>query len=138
MASKKKTWLEKFESSKNPQVKTVEKDLADIPAHSQMLIASPKVFEEYIRNIPSGHVVDLKTIRNDLALDHNAEYTCPVTTGIYLRVVAESNYERLTQGEGEEAIAPFWRAIDPQSNLAQKLSFGTEFIRKKQEEEKDQ
>ena len=70
-------------------------------------------------------------IRGDLAVRNQADYTCPVSTGIFLRIVAESAYEELMEGAPTEAVAPFWRAIDPKSPLAAKLTCGPEFIREK-------
>lgn len=126
--TRKKTWIEKFEEDKAPQVKHLDKDFADMPAGSKMLIASPKIIDQYIRTIGKGKKINLKSLRSDLALEHRAEYTCPVTTGIFLRIVAEANYEKWLQGSPLESITPFWRVIDPNSSLAGKLSFGKEFL----------
>ncbi|MBY0424094.1 MAG: hypothetical protein K2Q22_00525 [Cytophagales bacterium] len=133
--SKKKTWLDKLNEHKEPQIKRIDMDFADIPAGSQMLIATPHLLDQYIRQIGPGKQIDNKTIRKDLALEHRADYTCPVTTGIFLRIVAEANYELLMQGKGLEEITPFWRVIDPKSPLAKKLSFGPEFIKEQLEKE---
>ena len=46
-------------------------------------------------------------MRNDLAIEYGADFTCPMTTGIFLRIVAEYNYENLSK-KGTE-ISPFWR-----------------------------
>ncbi len=126
--AKKKTWLEKLNENKEPKIKRIDIDFADIPAGSNMFIATPKIIDQYVKEIGFGKRVDLKTMRKDLALEHNADYTCPVTTGIFLRIVAEANYEKLQQGKSVEEITPFWRVIDPQSTLAQKLSFGKELL----------
>lgn len=126
--AKKKTWIEKLEEEKVPQIKRLEKDFADMPAGSMMLIATPKIIEDYVRTIGPGQRIPLKTMRNDLALEHSVEYTCPVTTGIFLRIVAEAHYEKWQQGSPLESIAPFWRVIDPKSALAGKLSFGKAFL----------
>ncbi|MFM1807658.1 MAG: hypothetical protein RLZZ242_383, partial [Bacteroidota bacterium] len=58
---------------------------------------------------------------------------CPMTTSIFLRIVAEYNLEKMARNESE--VAPFWRAIDPKSDLAKKLSCGPAFISSKKEEE---
>jgi hypothetical protein len=68
-------------------------------AGSTMYISNPKTIDAYIRNIPKGKYTDLKTMRNDLAIEHHAEVTCPVTTGIFLRIVAEAANEQLKQGK---------------------------------------
>ena len=126
--AKKKTWLEKLNENKEPKIKRIDIDFADIPAGSNMFIATPKIIDQYVKEIGFGKRVDLKTMRKDLALEHIADYTCPVTTGIFLRIVAEANYEKLQLGKSVEEITPFWRVIDPKSTLAQKLSFGKELL----------
>lgn len=133
MSKTRKTWAEKYMTRTAPEVKRTDKAFADIPENGLMLIATPQIIEEYIRQIPAGKSVSLKTMRHDLALAHRAEYTCPVTTGIFLRIVAEANYEQYLTGKQD--IAPFWRVIDEQSLTAKKLTFGTDFIRRKRQEE---
>ena len=114
--------------NKEPKIKRIEIDFADIPAGSTMFIATPKLIDQYIKEIGVGKRVDIKTLRKDLALEHKADYTCTVTTGIFLRIVAEANYEKLQQGKSLEEITPFWRAIEPNSTFAKKLTFGQEFL----------
>ncbi|MCH7400948.1 hypothetical protein ACFOUP_02420 [Belliella kenyensis] len=124
----KKTWIEKFHVSKEPTVKRLEKAFADMPEQSLMLIATPSLIADYLRQVPIGKAVDIKTLRKDLALEYGADHTCPVTTGIFLRIVAEAANEALQAGGTVESITPFWRAIVPDSPAAKKLSFGQEFL----------
>lgn len=131
----KKNWQEKLNVNKEPQVKRIDFDFADIPANSKMLIATPKIVEDYIRKIPNGKSVSMKTMREDLALEHSADHTCPLTAGIFLRIVAEANYEKYKQTKSLKNIAPFWRAVEPGSPLAQKLSFGVKFISERRKAE---
>jgi hypothetical protein len=132
----KKTWLDKLNETKEPKIKRIDIDFADIPAGSNMFIATPKIIDMYIQEIGVGKRIDTKTLRKDLALAHNADYTCPVTTGIFLRIVAEANYEKLQQGKNVEEITPFWRAIEPNSVLAKKLTFGQDFLLQQIEKER--
>lgn len=125
---KSKSWTDKLQSNKQPVVKRIIKDFADIPAGSSMLIATPEIIEAYIQHLPKGKSGTLQTLRKDLAATFNAEYTCPVTTGIFLRIVSEAAYEQLLQGKKLASITPFWRVVNEDSPLARKLSFGTEFI----------
>ena len=134
--AKKKTWLDKLNESKQPHIVKLEKAFAGIPAESRLFIPSPKLIDEYIQHIGYGKQTDVKTMRNDLAIEHNAENTCPVTTAIFLRIVAEANYEKFQQGAPIEKITPFWRVIEPQSTLSKKLTFGQEFIINQREAEK--
>ncbi len=124
----KKSWLDKLNENKEPKIKRIEIDFADIPSGSMMFIATPKLIDEYIQEIGVGKRINIKTLRKDLAIAHNADYTCPVTTGIFLRVVAEANYEKLQQGKRLKEITPFWRVIEPNCALAKKLTFGQDFL----------
>jgi ABC-type uncharacterized transport system ATPase subunit len=132
----KKTWLNKLNETKEPKIKRIDIDFADIPAGSNMLIATPKIIDNYIQEIGVGKRIDTKTLRKDLALAHNADYTCPVTAGIFLRIVAEANYEKLQQGKHVKEITPFWRVIEPKSVLAKKLTFGQDFLLQQIEKER--
>ena len=131
----KKSWLDKLNENKEPKIKRIEIDFADIPSGSMMFIATPKLIDEYIQEIGVGKRINIKTLRKDLAIAHNADYTCPVTTGIFLRVVAEANYEKLQQGKHVEEITPLWRMIEPNSALAKKLTFGQDFLLQQIEKE---
>ncbi len=121
---------DKFENKSNIQVKIIEKSYWGNPIGSKMLIASPKVIQEYINNSEFGDKLDVKTMRNDLAIEFNADFTCPITTGIFLKIVAEYNYEKFIRKNEIDGICPFWRIIEPKSKLAEKLTFGKEFIKK--------
>jgi hypothetical protein len=132
----KKSWLDKLNENKEPKIKKIDIDFADIPAGSNMFIATPKLIDQYINEIGVGKRIDLKTLRKDLAIEHNADYTCPVTTGIFLRIVAEANYEKLQQGIHLQEITPFWRVIEPNSALAKKLTFGQDFLLEQIEKER--
>jgi hypothetical protein len=132
----KKSWLDKLNENKEPKIKKIDIDFADIPAGSNMFIATPKLIDQYINEIGVGKRIDLKTLRKDLAIEHNADYTCPVTTGIFLRIVAEANYEKLQQGKHLQEITPFWRVIEPNSALAKKLTFGQDFLLEQIEKER--
>lgn len=129
----KKSWSEKFATKKATEIKRIDKKFADIPEGASMLIATPEIVAEYVQQIPSGKSTDIKTMRKDLAAEFHAEYTCPVTSGIFLRIVAEKAFEDIAAGKKD--VIPFWRIIQPDSPLAKKLSFGTAFIAEKRKAE---
>ncbi|HNR17858.1 MAG TPA: hypothetical protein PKG90_14410 [Chitinophagaceae bacterium] len=133
--TKRKTWQEKLHIDKKAEVKKNDYDFADIPAGSKMLIATPLIVDEYIRQIPKGHFTDIKQIRKDLAAEYKAQYTCPVTTGIFIRIVAEAAYEEYEKGKPLSKITPFWRALSAKSPSAKKLSFGLKFLLDQQKKE---
>ncbi|HRI89852.1 MAG TPA: hypothetical protein PK869_16375 [Candidatus Hydrogenedentes bacterium] len=136
MAKPNPKWNDKLRCSKAPEVKRLDKAFAGMPEGSRMLIASHAILDDYVRAIPRNQTVSVKTMRDELADRHRAEHTCPVTTGIFLRIVAEAAWERHLAGEPVEAITPFWRIIDPASLLAAKLACGVEFIAKQRKTER--
>ena len=127
--NKTKSWNEKLYSEKTHKVKHLDKRFVDIPADSQRLVATPVIFDNYIKQIPKGETKSIKEMRNDLAKTYFANYTCPVTTGMFVRIVAEAAYEKYLEGWDIEEITPFWRVIDENSSIAKKLSFDYSFIR---------
>lgn len=132
----KKSWAEKMKPDMKHEVKVNDKDFADIPAGHSFLIATPTIVEEYVRHIPEGKHVPIKQMREDLAAEYHAEYTCPVTAGIFLRIAAEKAYEEYQQGKSLDKIMPFWRMIDLKSPSAKKMACGVEFIKEMREKEK--
>ncbi len=124
----KKSIQEKYEDEKHVKVEILEKDYSDMKAGDKMFIASPKLIAAYLQQIPKGKSATVKTMRKDLALEHQADNTCPLTTGIFLRIVAEKNYEDHVNGKKISQLTPFWRIIDPKSPLLKKLSFDQQFI----------
>ena len=131
----KKSWIEKRDCEKSFKIKTIDKKFADIPKGSKMLIASPPIIDEYVKSILYGEFVEPVKMRDDLAKDYQADKTCPVTTGIFLRIVSEASYEEYQSGYDLETIAPFWRIVKLNSKLAGKLACGIDFIAKRQTEE---
>lgn len=132
----KKNWADKLLCEKKPKTKRIEFDFADIPANSVMFIATPLLIDNYINQIPKGKKVTTQIIRKDLALENKADYTCPVSTGIFLRIVAEAAFEKYQQTNSLKGITPFWRVIEPNSSLAKKFSFGQDFLIKQRTKEK--
>ena len=132
----KKSWIDKFNQPREKMIKVLDTNFSDMKVGEKMLIATPKIIDEYINQVPKSYTVDMKTMRKDLALTHQAEVTCPVTTGIFLRIVSEVSYENIIQGE--KSPTPFWRVVDPKSKLANKLACGPRFIQKMRDLEENQ
>ncbi len=62
-----------------------------------MLIASTKVIQEYINNREFDEKLDVSTVRNDLTIEFNTDFNGPITTGIFLKIVAEYNCEKFKE-----------------------------------------
>lgn len=123
-----KTWLQKFHNGRKPEIDQTDKPFSGIPASEKFLISTPEEIDNYIRKIPKGRSVSFQTMKKDIALDHGVEYMCPLTAGIFTRIVAELAYEQNQKGESLDKITPFWRVVNLKMPLAKKLSFGTDFL----------
>ena len=135
MAYKRKTWAEKMNPHIAHKIEITNKTFADVPEGVKMLIATPTIVDDYVRHIPKGTATNLQQMRKDLAAEYHAAYACPITSGLFLRIVAEKAYEEYQQGKPLNEIAPFWRIIDLKSNTAKRLSFGTDFLVVQREKE---
>lgn len=134
-AYKRKTWAEKLNIDRRPVIEKAGKDFAGVKTGQMMLIPTPKIVDAYIRQIPKGIHVDTETIRKDLAAEYHAEITCPLTTGIFIRIAAEAAYEEYEKGTALNKITPFWRVISEKSPAAKKLTFGTKFLKDQRKKE---
>ena len=88
-----KSWREKFFfriKKKAFEIKTIQKNFWGHVAGSKMLIPTPLIIQEYINHIESGNISDVETMRNDLAIEYGADFTCPMTTGIFSGVYQNS------------------------------------------------
>lgn len=129
MASKRKTWQEKFNTGKEPVVKLLTFNFAGLKTGTTMLVSSPKEINEFIRKIPAGKSITIDEMRAALAKKHKADATCPASTPIFLRVISEAAFEEIQAGKSFDEVTPFWRVVHPESNLAQKLECGVDLIR---------
>jgi hypothetical protein len=134
-AYKRKSWQDKLNIDRKPQIEKSDKNFAGIREGQLMLVPTPKLVDAYIRQIPEGTEIDMNTLRKDLAAEYHAEVTCPLTTGIFLRIAAEAAYEQYQNGVPLNKITPFWRVMNEKSPAAKKLTFGTEFLKEQRKKE---
>ena len=128
MPSRKRRWSDRLMGGRPPEVKPLDFDFAGLKRGTTMLVSSPSEIAAYLRTIPPGQTRSVAAMRAALARAHGADATCPASTPIFLRVVAEAAWEDLEAGGDPGQITPFWRVIEPESRLAQKLSCGAEFV----------
>ena len=101
----------------------------------QAAVFGTNIINDYVKSIPYSKFVEPSTVRDHLAKKYKADKTCPVTTGIFLRIVSEASYGEYQSGDDLETIASFWRIVKINSKLARKLAFGMNFIARRQTEE---
>ena len=90
-----------------------------------MLISSPRSIANYIAKIPYGTEKSVKLMRRELAENANADNTCALTCGIFLRIAIEASIE---QSNGAKPDLPFWRVIDRNSPLIKKLPISEKYL----------
>lgn len=126
-----KTFNEKLQDSKDmPKIVTVD-DEKSIKRYggSQMLIAPPLEYDRLMSQIPEGKLITIKEIREFLAKKHGAEFTCPLTAGIFISLAAKASCERETDR------IPFWRTLKSGGELNPKYPGGVEYQKKMLEAE---
>ena len=64
-------------------------------------------------------------MRRELAENANADNTCPLTCGIFLRIAIEASLE---QSNGANSDLPFWRVIDRNRTLIKKLPISEQYM----------
>jgi len=118
MAKAPKSPREKLERQGLPKV-------VDNPrGRGRMLIPSPLDVDALVRRVQRGKLASVDQIRERLARDFEADLTCPLTTGIFLRIAAEAAVEDASRGERD--ITPYWRVIKGDGSLNEKLPGGVE------------
>ena len=112
---------DRFDQARPSYVRTNEKRFADLAAGTTILIPSPTDIDALINELAPDEQIDLTTLRRRLADRHGADGSCPVMTGMNLRIVADVALDAMEAGDPPESVTPVWNAIAPDSNLAKKL-----------------
>ena len=131
-----KSLSEKFTHPPQVVVKKLDTPYAGQEPGVRMLIPTPAVVAAYVESIPEGESRSMPQLRDDLAVAHKADFTCPLTAGIFLRIAAERAWEMHEAGKPLKAITPFWRAVDLKSPMTKKLACGLDFLTKQRKREK--
>ena len=109
-AYKRKSWREKLLDNKGlPKVSKVEGKVTKKWGDGTMVIPAPIEVDEIMRSIPKGKVTTINEIRVALARRHQADFGCPITTGIFAWIAARAAAEAAT--EGRKRVTPYWRTL---------------------------
>ena len=123
MPKKPKTAREKLEKEQGlPKIVDVTPKMAGrfgTKIGDKLLIPKPLDVEGLMRGIEEGKLATVEQIRARLAKDFHADLTCPLTTGIFIRIAAEAAEEDLREGKDE--ITPYWRVVKADGSLNEKL-----------------
>ncbi len=127
MPRAKKTWGEKMKA-KPPHDVILEKDFAGIPKGSKLHISCPIEVAAELKTITPGSTMSIQAFRRRLAEKNHCDATCPVSTSLFLRIVAEHSWEEYSRTGSTRDVAPFWRVLESNSPMAKKLSFDPAWI----------
>lgn len=111
------TWRDKLEQ-RHPKHGTVVDSRG-----KKLLIPSPLDVDAAVRQVRKGRVMTIGDLRDRLAAGTGANSACPLCTGIFLRIVAETAEENLRAGR--KRVAPWWRIVGEDGSLNPKLPGAT-------------
>ena len=96
---------------------------------SRMFFAPPAAYDAVMKTIPPGKVTTVGRIRSLFAEQNQADFTDPMTAGIFISIVAWASFQR---GKDE---TPYWRTLKADGELNPKYPGGIEAQREKLEAE---
>jgi alkylated DNA nucleotide flippase Atl1 len=119
-----KSWREKLENPGEglPKVVTGPPNWEKRFGGRRVLVATPLLVSGVIQKVERGKLITLGQIRERLAKDFRAEATCPLTAGIFVRIVSEVAEEDLRAGK--EKVTPYWRVVKSDGSLNEKFPGG--------------
>ena len=135
MARARKSWREKLENpvAGLPKVCDVPDKWVKMMGGRRVLVPTPMMVDELLRTVPQRKLITVGQIRRRLAQPFQADSTCPMTTGIFLRISSEAAEEdRLA---GKKQITPYWRVVKDDGSLNPKFPGGIEAHAQKLKEE---
>ena len=91
--------------------KTIERYGGD-----KMYFASPRMYDELIKQIPAGKLVTTGQLRSYFAAQAGADFTDPMTAGIFTQIVAWASYQRTKDGQ-TNSETPYWRVLKTDGEL---------------------
>ncbi len=94
-------------------LKTVEKY-----GGNKMYFAPPADYDKIMKKIPFGKLITISEIRKAFAEQNGADFTEPMTAGIFVVIVAWASCQR------EENKTPYWRTLKANGELNDKYPCG--------------
>lgn len=97
---------------------------------SRMYFAPPIDYDAVMKRVPYGKLITVGQIREYFAKEHEADFTEPMTAGIFTSIAAWASYQR-----GGEDETPYWRTLKADGELNAKYPGGAEAQKEKLEAE---
>ncbi len=110
------------------QIITDEKSIEKYGGN-RMYFAPPIDYDKVMKKVPCGQVITVGEIREYFAQINGADFTEPITAGIFVSIAAWASYQR----ENDET--PYWRTLKANGELNEKYPGGVEQQKEKLEKE---
>ena len=109
------------DSKDMPKVQTIT-DQKSIEKYggNRMYFAPPIAYDNVMKQIPCGKVITVGKIREYFAKENGADFTEPITAGIFVSIAAWASHQRL------EDKTPYWRTLKANGELNSKYPDGVE------------
>ncbi len=95
----------------------------------RMYFAPPVTYDEIMKKVPFGKVITVGAVREYLAKKNDADFTDPITAGIFVSIAAWASHQR------REDKTPYWRTLKAKGELNAKYPGGVEAQKEKLEAE---
>ncbi len=86
----------------------------------RMYFAPPLDYDAVMRRVPDGSVITVGDIRAYFAERNNADFTDPITAGIFCSIAAWASFQRT------DDKTPYWRTLKANGELNPKYPLGVE------------
>ncbi len=96
---------------------------------SNMYFAPPIDYDAIMRKVPYGKVITVGDLREHFAQVNHADFTEPITAGIFVSIAAWASYQR------SKDETPYWRTLKANGELNAKYPGGVEAQKEKLEAE---
>ena len=118
------------DSKDMPKIQTItdQKSIAKYGG-SRMYLAPPIDYDKVMRMVPYGKLIKVGEIRAYFAKLSGADFTEPITAGIFVSIAAWASHQRT------EEETPYWRTLKANGELNAKYPGGVEAQKEKLEAE---
>jgi crotonobetainyl-CoA:carnitine CoA-transferase CaiB-like acyl-CoA transferase len=129
------SWAQKLSKPRSAKRVQTVAPFAGIPAGSMLFVGTPDIIADYIRAIGPGETRMIERLRREIARKNDCDAMCPVSTAIFLRMIAEAAWDAIEAGAAVSSVVPFWRVIEPHSTIAKKLRVDSRWLEHQRDSE---
>jgi hypothetical protein len=127
--SERNQWRRRAAKPRTAKRVTLDAPFAGLAKGTVLYIGTPAILEEYLASIPPGETRTLQRLRRDIARANRCQAMCPVSTALFLRMIAEVAWDEICDGRAAGEVIPFWRVIAPGSPIARRLRVPESWLR---------